>query len=75
MLSEVDVSVVLLMMQINAFIRKGWTAYNGSLKTFEYFTMPPRRRVRGHINLLFVRPDIDTWFVRLSPPTVLELQL
>jgi hypothetical protein len=26
---------------------------------------------------LFVRPDIDTctWFVRLSPPTVLELQL
>jgi fucose 4-O-acetylase-like acetyltransferase len=25
--------------------------------------------------LPFVRPDIDTWFVRLSPPTVLELQL
>jgi hypothetical protein len=24
--------------------------------------------------ILFVRPDIDTWFVRLSPPTVLELQ-
>jgi len=23
----------------------------------------------------FVRPDIDTWFVRLSPPTVMELQL
>ena len=23
--------------------------------------------------ILFVRPDIDTWFVRLSPPTVLEL--
>ena len=23
----------------------------------------------------FVRPDIDTWFVWLSPPTVLELQL
>jgi hypothetical protein len=22
-----------------------------------------------------VRPDVDTWFVRLSPPTVLELQL
>ena len=22
-----------------------------------------------------VRPDIDTWFVRLSPSTVLELQL
>ena len=42
--------------------------------------MPPRRRVEGHINLplsvrLFVCPDIDTWFVRLSPPTVLELQL
>ena len=35
---------------------------------------------RGHINLplfvrSFVRPDINTWFVRLSPPTVLELQL
>ena len=30
----------------------------------------------GHINLpLSVRPDIDTWFVWLSPPTVLELQL
>ena len=42
--------------------------------------MPPRRRVGGGgINLPpvrpFVRPDIDTWFVRLSPPTVLELQL
>ena len=22
-----------------------------------------------------IRPDVDTWFVRLSPPTVLELQL
>ena len=43
------------------------------------FFMPPRRRAGGHINLPpvrpFVRPDIDTWFVRLSPPTVLELQL
>ena len=30
----------------------------------------------GDINLpLFVHPDIDTWFVRLTPPTVLELQL
>ena len=34
----------------------------------------------GHINLPlsvrpFVRSDIGTWFVRLSPPTVLELQL
>ena len=34
----------------------------------------------GHINLpLFIHPfvrlDIDTWFVWLSPPTVLELQL
>ena len=38
--------------------------------------MPSQRRVEGHINLpLFVRPDIDAWFVRLSPPTVLELQL
>jgi hypothetical protein len=39
----------------------------------------PERRVGGHINLPpvrpFVRPDIDAWFVRLSPPTVLELQL
>jgi hypothetical protein len=42
--------------------------------------MPPRQRVGGHINLPlsgrssvrpFVRPDIDTWFVRLYPPTVL----
>ena len=33
--------------------------------------MPPQQRVGRHI----VRPDIDTWFVRLSPPTVLELQL
>ena len=24
--------------------------------------------------ILFIRTDIDTWFVRLSPPTVLELQ-
>jgi hypothetical protein len=44
------------------------------------FFMPQRRRVGGHINLAlsvrsYVRPDIDTWFVRLSPPTVLELQL
>jgi hypothetical protein len=29
----------------------------------------------GHINLPPVRQDMDTWFVRLSPPTVLELQL
>ena len=30
----------------------------------------------GHINLpLSVHSDIDTWFVWLSPPTVLELQL
>jgi hypothetical protein len=46
-----------------------------------YIFMLPRRRVGGgHINLSlsvrpFVRPDIDTWFVRLSSPTVLELQL
>ena len=41
--------------------------------------MPPRRRVEGHINLPpvcpFVPLDIDTWFVRLSPRTVVELQL
>jgi hypothetical protein len=31
---------------------------------------------KKNINLpLSVRPDVDTWFVRLSPPTVLELQL
>jgi hypothetical protein len=39
----------------------------------------PATKSRGHINLPPVRPsvhpDIDTWFVRLSPPTVLELQL
>ena len=44
-----------------------------------FFYAPPRRKVRGHINLppvhSFVRLDIDTWFVRLSPPTVLELQV
>ena len=28
-----------------------------------------------NINLPPVRQDMDTWFVRLSPPTVLELQL
>jgi hypothetical protein len=38
------------------------------------------RAGEGHINLplsicLFVCQDIDTWFVQLSPPTVLELQL
>jgi hypothetical protein len=40
--------------------------------------MPPRLRVGGGGGILIypcpsVRPDIDTWFVRLSP-TVLELQ-
>ena len=51
-------------------------------QTFEanLLFMPPRQRVWGHINLPlsvhpFVCPGIDTWFVRLSPPTVLELQL
>jgi len=34
--------------------------------------MPPQQESGGHINLPlfvrpFVRPDIDTWFVRLSP--------
>ena len=43
------------------------------------FFYAPVTKSRGHINLPlsirpFVRPDIDTWFVRLSP-TVLELQL
>jgi hypothetical protein len=39
----------------------------------------PHLTIRNYkqVNLviLFVRPDIDTWFVRLSPHTVLELQL
>ena len=49
--------------------------YGGKKKVLLIF-MPPRRRVLGHINLpLSIHPDIDTWFVRLSPPTVLELQL
>ena len=39
--------------------------------------MPPRQRVGGILiyPCPFVHPDIDTWFVRLTPPTVLELQL
>jgi hypothetical protein len=45
-----------------------------------YAPMTKSRRGGGHINLplfvrLFFRPDIDTCFVQLSPPTVLELQL
>ena len=39
---------------------------------------PVRPFVRSFVRLFFlpfVCPDIDTWFVRLSPPTVLELQL
>ena len=50
-------------------------------RDYTIMCMPPRRRVGGggggeggHINLPPVRPDIDTWFVRLSP-TVLELPL
>jgi hypothetical protein len=44
------------------------------------FYAPATKSWGGHINLplsicLFVCPDIDTWFVQLSPPTVLELQL
>jgi len=48
------------------------------------FLCPRNEESGGHINLPlsvrlsirpFVRPNIDTWFVRLSPPTVLELQL
>ena len=39
----------------------------------------PATKSRGEGILIypcpFVCPDIDTWFVRLSPPTVLELQL
>ena len=55
------------------------------LSTFLWiFFMPPWRRVGGHINLPFsVRSSVClsgykykcTWFVWLSPPTVLELQL
>ena len=53
----------------------------GKKNSSRHLFMPPQRRVGGgHINLPlsvrpFVRPDIDTWFVRLTPPTVLELQL
>jgi hypothetical protein len=40
------------------------------------FLFPRDEESRGIlIYLLFVRPEIDTWFVRLSPPKVLELQL
>jgi hypothetical protein len=48
---------------------------------YKYFYAPTmKNRGGGNINLPlsvrpFVRPDIDTWFVRLSPPTVLELHL
>jgi hypothetical protein len=53
-----------------------------------FYLCPRDEESGGHINLLlsirssvhpsvrpFVCPDIDTWFVPLSPPTVLELQL
>ena len=42
-----------------------------------YLFMLPQGRVGGILNYPcpFVRPDIDIWFVRLSSPTVLELQL
>ena len=36
--------------------------------------MPSGRRILIY-PCPFVRPDIDTWFVQLSPPTVLEPQL
>ena len=43
------------------------------------FYAPAMKSRGGDINLPpvrpFIRSDIDTWFVRLSPPTVLELQL
>jgi aminopeptidase B len=48
------------------------------ISLLNYFYAPAMKS-QGHINLPPVRPfvcwDIDTWFVRLSPPTVLELQL
>ena len=52
---------------------------NGPLKSW-FFLCPRDEESVGHIYLplsvrSFVHPDIDTWFVRLSPPTVLELQL
>ena len=52
---------------------------NGPLKSFS-FLCPCDEESGGHINLplsvrSLVHSDIDTWFVRLSPPTVLELQL
>ena len=52
-----------------------------SLKAVRIEFVCPCDEESGDINLplsvrLFVRrSDIDTWFVRLSPPTVLELQL
>jgi hypothetical protein len=55
------------------------------VKTVWYFYAPATKSRGGGGNNLplsvrspvrpFVRPDIDTWFVWLSPPTVLELQL
>ena len=49
----------------------------GLIIRFNFVFLCPRdKESGGHINLpLSVRPDTDTWFVRLSPPTVLELQL
>jgi hypothetical protein len=53
--------------------RNYYWGFNGVSLIFCY---APATKSRGHINLtLSVRSDIDTWFFRLSPPTVLELQL
>jgi hypothetical protein len=43
--------------------------------TCHYQIFDENQNPANTIVILFVRPDIDTWFVRLSPPTVLELQL
>ena len=54
--------------------------YIDNINTFS-FLCPRNYRLRvggGGILIYpcpFVRADIDTWFVQLSPPTVLELQL
>jgi hypothetical protein len=75
-------------LQINFEIHFGWMIFGqltavGLWNLAKYlvvttFLCPHDEESGGHINLpLFVHPDIpvDTWFVQLSPPTVLELQL
>ena len=60
------------------FKRESLVYHYKTLKQNVYYT--PRKQSLGGIQESpcpsvrpFVRPDIDAWFVRLSPPTVLEL--